>query len=499
MSWTGAGSFNRIYSWVADKAAGLNISSARMDADSNDIAANGFGNCLTRDGQGQPIANLPMANFRHTGVGNGVARTDYASLGQTADGAINWAGAAGTGDAITASYTPAITALTDGQLCFLRAAAANATTAPTFAPNGLTARMITRAGGAALAAGDIPGALAEVILRYNLASTRWELLNPATSVPGPGSITISMLQAGAVTYAKIQNVASNRLLGNVSGGAAGPQEIAIGSGLSVSGTTLASAPPVPATFKNLSIKVATNTTVAVAADYVAMTDGAGNFLVGAVSTTCNLGSAGNVNQLDTGTIAIDTWYYIWAIRNGVTIGTLASASSTAPTMPSGYTYKARVGAVQTIHASATLYGTWQLGRRAQYVVGLAQTTALPVIKQGVTGTYSVSADGTVAYTAVTVVGNGSFVPATASEIRLSVHNIYKNGTRSNVMVAPNTSYGAIAGLSGKPPPIAVDSNNGSNPYDWTFSGTFLLEGTAIGIVIDASGGAVLCQGWIDNI
>jgi hypothetical protein len=102
MPWNGAGSFNRIYSWIADKAGGLNISSTRMDADSNDIAANGFGNCLMRDGQAQPIANLPMANFRHTGVGNGVVRSDYASLGQTADGAINWATAAGTGDAITA-------------------------------------------------------------------------------------------------------------------------------------------------------------------------------------------------------------------------------------------------------------------------------------------------------------------------------------------------------------------------------------------------------------
>ena len=42
MSWNGGGNFNRLYSWVADKAAGLNISSVRMDADTNDIAANGL-------------------------------------------------------------------------------------------------------------------------------------------------------------------------------------------------------------------------------------------------------------------------------------------------------------------------------------------------------------------------------------------------------------------------------------------------------------------------
>jgi microcystin-dependent protein len=180
MSWNGAGSFNRLYSWVADKAAGLNISSVRMDADSNDIAANGFGNCLTRDGQGQPTANLPMANFRHTGVGNGVARTDYAAVGQVQDNIINWAVAAGTSDALTATLAPPIATLADGQLVYLRASGANATVAPTFAPNGLAAHPITRAGGSALNVGDVPGALAEIILRYNATSTRWELLNPAT-------------------------------------------------------------------------------------------------------------------------------------------------------------------------------------------------------------------------------------------------------------------------------------------------------------------------------
>jgi hypothetical protein len=494
MSWTGAGSFNRIYSWVADKAAGLNISSARMDADSNDIAANGFGNCLTRDGQGQPTANLPMANFRHTGVGNGVARTDYASLGQTADGAINWAVAAGTGDAITASYTPAITALTDGQLCFLRAAAANATTAPTFAPNGLTARTITRAGGAALAAGDIPGALAEVILRYNLASTRWELINPATLAPAANSIMSAMLQAASVLYAKIQNVTNARLLGNFSGAAAAPSEYAIGSGLAVSGTTLNNtALPPQGGFKNLSIKVATNTTVAVAADAVAMTDGSGNYRTAAISATCNLGSAGNVNQLDVGTIAIDTWYAIWAISNGTTDGTLASTSFTAPIMPSGYTYKARIGAVQTIHATAQLYGTWQFGRRAQYFVGLAQTTAIPNVCNGTnSSTYS-----TTAPTWVTV-SLTRFVPPTASEAFLSVMNDYKSGAISNVVVAPNTSYAGILNASGNYPPIAVGAQSGTN-FPNVQTANLLLEGISFAYAADGAGGAVGCSGWIDNI
>src|SRR5882724_9532310 len=82
MPWSGAGTFTRIYSWVADKAAGLDISSSRMDTDTNDIATQGFGNCLTRDGQGQPTANLPMAGFRHTGAMDAVGPQDYATLAQ---------------------------------------------------------------------------------------------------------------------------------------------------------------------------------------------------------------------------------------------------------------------------------------------------------------------------------------------------------------------------------------------------------------------------------
>lgn len=178
MSWNGAGVFNRIYSWVADKNAGIDITASRMDTDTDDITSNGFLNTLTRDGQGSATANLPMNNFRHTGVGLGVARTDYAALGQLEDGLINWGVATGTSDAVAVSYSPAITALVDGQLCYFRATAANATTTPTFSPNGLTVETITKVGGGALVAGDIPAALAECVLRYNLANTRWELLNP---------------------------------------------------------------------------------------------------------------------------------------------------------------------------------------------------------------------------------------------------------------------------------------------------------------------------------
>lgn len=86
MPFNGSGTFVRLYSWVADKAAGIDISSTRMDADSDDITANGLGNCLTRDGQGGPTALLPMNGFRHTGASAGVASGDYVTMAQASGG-----------------------------------------------------------------------------------------------------------------------------------------------------------------------------------------------------------------------------------------------------------------------------------------------------------------------------------------------------------------------------------------------------------------------------
>lgn len=180
MAFNGSGVFVRLYNWVNDAAANIKIRADRMDNEMNGMAT-GLSTCITKDGQTTVTANLPMATFKHTGVGNASLRTQYFAAGQAVDGVINWAVAGGTADAITASYTIPLSTLIDGQLCYVRAGAANATTTPTFSPDGITARTITQLGGNALAAGSIAGAGHELELRYKLASTRWELLNPAIS------------------------------------------------------------------------------------------------------------------------------------------------------------------------------------------------------------------------------------------------------------------------------------------------------------------------------
>lgn len=83
MPFNGSGVWTRLYNWANDAANNIKISSTRMDAEMNDMCANGLGNALTRDGQGQPTTNLPMANHKHTGAAAASASGQYLVYGQT--------------------------------------------------------------------------------------------------------------------------------------------------------------------------------------------------------------------------------------------------------------------------------------------------------------------------------------------------------------------------------------------------------------------------------
>jgi hypothetical protein len=129
---------------------------------------------------------------------------------------------------------------------------------------------------------------------------------------GASQVLTAAIANSNVTYGKIQNVTDQKLLGNFSGAAAAPAEYGIGTGLLLSGTNLtAPAFPPAGAFKNLAIKVLTNTTVSCIADFVTVTDGT-NFKTLPFSKTINLATTG-AGALDTGAIASDTWYAIWCI------------------------------------------------------------------------------------------------------------------------------------------------------------------------------------------
>lgn len=151
MARDGNGTYNRTQSdYVFDTV----IEEAKVNSELNDIATALTGS-LAKDGQTNPTANLPMAGFKHTGVGNASARTDYAAAGQVTDGALVYAGVAGgTADALTVTLTPAVTALVTGMQFLFKASANSNTAAATMAINGLSTVAIEK-NDSALSGGDI--------------------------------------------------------------------------------------------------------------------------------------------------------------------------------------------------------------------------------------------------------------------------------------------------------------------------------------------------------
>ena len=127
--------------------------------------------------------------------------------------------------------------------------------------------------------------------------------------------------------------------------------------------------------KALIIKVnATNPTyqVDVSADDLVVKDGIGGAdLLAGVSLTVDITASG-ANGLDTGTEASSTWYFVWTIWDGSTTAGLLSTSATAPTLPTGYTHKALVGAVRN-DGSSDFEAFFQRGRKVACTAQLASS------------------------------------------------------------------------------------------------------------------------------
>lgn len=93
------------------------------------------------------------------------------------------ASVAGTVDAITAVFSPVFASLaaSAGIVLAIPLAGANATTTPTLAIDGLTAKTIVKSSNTALAAGDIPGADFVGLFVYDASLDKFQLINPVSS------------------------------------------------------------------------------------------------------------------------------------------------------------------------------------------------------------------------------------------------------------------------------------------------------------------------------
>lgn len=76
-------------------------------------------------------------------------------------------------------------------------------------------------------------------------------------------------------------------------------------------------------------------------------DSTNTFLINLPATVINFGVTG-AGGLDAGSIAAATWYHVFAIAKADgTASAIVSTSASSPTMPSGYTYKRRIGSARS--------------------------------------------------------------------------------------------------------------------------------------------------------
>lgn len=205
------------------------------------------------------------------------------------------------------------------------------------------------------------------------------------------------------------------------------------------------------------------------------------------------GTTTGANALDTGTIATSTWYSVWIIYNGTTVAGLLSTSATSPTLPSGYTHKARIGWIRTDGtANKHPLAFKQYGRRVKYVVTAgSNVTGLPQMSSGLIGN-----PVTPTWSAVSV---SSFVPSSAASISILA---YTSGSGAYGIVAPNNSYGGFNGSSvnsaTNPPPLIATSSAGS--IYGAPNSELALESTNIYAASSGGGGMYIhCSGWEDNL
>ena len=230
---------------------------------------------------------------------------------------------------------------------------------------------------------------------------------------------------------------------------------------------------VAGSFSNLRASASgTNATVNVSADALCLKNASNQQkVVNAIALSIN-SAANGANGLDIGALTAATWYSTWVIYNPTTqtLAGLLSLSATAPTLPAGYTHRARVGWVRT-DSTANKYPLlfFQSGRRVTYVpTAGTNLSAWPVM-----------ASGTAAAAAVAW---ASFAPPTASVVRRIAYAA-TGGSVAVLLTANGTFMAYTPAISSFSPVLNVDfPTYGPNVY-WTSSGN----------------GTLYCLGWEDNL
>lgn len=162
---------------------------------------------IANDGQTTPVANLPMATFRHTNVGNAVNRNEYAAAGQVQDSTLQYLTSVAGVDTITASITPSPTAYVAGQTFRFVAAGANTTAAVTLNINGLGAKNVTKLGIGSLQSGMVVEVIYDGTQFQPISAPSGALINiqritatgTYTPTPGTTSVIVEIVGGGGAS------------------------------------------------------------------------------------------------------------------------------------------------------------------------------------------------------------------------------------------------------------------------------------------------------------
>lgn len=304
--------------------------------------------------------------------------------------------------------TPALNALEDGIRIWFRVGSGDTNTgASTINVSGVGSIAIKRMNGQDLLPGDLRAGQVYALV-YN-TSSYWVVLNPSNPVARHASVSagtspdytvanasgneLTALYTGARQSFRVHaDFSSGTATLDVDGLGAKPinkdddQAAAFGdlkanaivdlvydisAGASGAWMLVNARPPMaqlglPAMSRGLRVGRTSATAVLVTARSVALFDSAGGdwAIANSVSQAAAITTAG-AGGLDTGSEDLSTLYYVWLIWDGATLRALLSESDTAPTMPSGYTFKALVGSVYN-DGSGDFEGVNTYGDRALF-------------------------------------------------------------------------------------------------------------------------------------
>lgn len=304
--------------------------------------------------------------------------------------------------------TPAATSFANGQTVICTAGFTNSGSM-TFSAGGETALTVKKDSGSGLVV--LTGG--EVVAGNTVGFTK--------NIAGNAWVLQSGLPLGALAYLNLGYGIENDLAG--------------------SAQVKASLLPVKSSFKNLNIFYSSITQAVIVADEAILENSTGQtYKATAVNLPVNTGTSG-AGGLDTGSLAASTWYFLYLIYNGTTVNTLMSASATAPTLPGGYTFITGPIGTFRLDGSVHIIGFQQYNRSWQYRVG-QNLSQLPSLASGSSGSPSTPTFTSTAWATI--------APSIITKMNLQVYSL----GASQVVIAPNNSYGAI-NTSSQPPGVNI--------------------------------------------